>query len=89
MIFTRPSARCRKGQGLAEYGLIIGLIAVICIASLNATGGSIKGLLELCHTAAAGGTGDGCTGMDCGSQSCVLTCPCTPNRPHCHDPSCN
>lgn len=55
----------------------------------SATGGSIKGLLELCHTAAAGGTGDGCTGMDCGSQSCVLTCPCTPNRPNCHDPSCN
>lgn len=31
-----------EGQGLVEYALIIGLIAVVAIAALTASGGSIS-----------------------------------------------
>ena len=34
-----------EGQGLAEYGLILALIAVACIAALTALGGGIAGSL--------------------------------------------
>ena len=33
------------GQGLAEYGLILALIAVACILALEALGGGIAGTL--------------------------------------------
>ena len=32
------------GQGLVEYALIIGLIAVVAIAALTASGGSISAI---------------------------------------------
>ncbi|HOT76548.1 MAG TPA: Flp family type IVb pilin [Candidatus Wallbacteria bacterium] len=32
------------GQGMVEYGLILGLIAIVVIAALTATGGSLKSL---------------------------------------------
>ena len=32
-----------QGQGLIEYALIIGLIAVVAIAALTASGGSLNG----------------------------------------------
>ncbi len=35
-----------EGQGLAEYGLILALIAVACVLALTALGGSIAGLLN-------------------------------------------
>ncbi len=35
-----------KGQSLAEYGLILALIAVICIAALQALGGKITEVLK-------------------------------------------
>jgi len=34
------------GQGLAEYGLILGLIAVLCIVAVTFLGGQIRGLLS-------------------------------------------
>ncbi len=34
-----------EGQGLAEYGLILALIAVVCIAALTALGTGISGTL--------------------------------------------
>ena len=34
-----------EGQGLAEYGLILALIAVVCILALTALGGAISGKL--------------------------------------------
>ena len=34
-----------EGQGLAEYGLILALIAVVCIAALTLMGTSISGKL--------------------------------------------
>jgi len=38
--------RDERGQGLAEYALILGLIAVIAIAALLFIGTSISGMLS-------------------------------------------
>jgi pilus assembly protein Flp/PilA len=38
-------ARDEEGQGLAEYALILALIAVVCIAALTALGTGISGAL--------------------------------------------
>ncbi|MGH2628575.1 MAG: Flp family type IVb pilin [Anaerolineales bacterium] len=38
--------RDEEGQGLAEYGLILALIAVVCIAALTALGGGIAATLD-------------------------------------------
>jgi pilus assembly protein Flp/PilA len=35
-----------QGQGLAEYGLILGLIAVLCIAAVMFLSSHIQGLLS-------------------------------------------
>lgn len=35
-----------EGQGLAEYGLILALIAVVCIAGLTLLGGRVNTLLS-------------------------------------------
>jgi len=35
-----------EGQGLVEYALIIGLIAVVAIAALTASGGSISSMFN-------------------------------------------
>lgn len=35
-----------EGQGLVEYALIIGLIAVVAIAALTASGGSISSIFN-------------------------------------------
>ncbi|MBI3039916.1 Flp family type IVb pilin [bacterium] len=35
-----------EGQGLVEYALIIGLIAIVAIAALTASGGSIKAIFN-------------------------------------------
>jgi len=32
----------QEGQGMAEYGLILALVAVVVIAALQALGGSVK-----------------------------------------------
>lgn len=34
-----------NGQGMVEYGLVLGLISIVCIAALTATGGSVSNLL--------------------------------------------
>jgi pilus assembly protein Flp/PilA len=38
--------RDEEGQGLAEYGLILALIAVVCVAALTLLGGNIAALLD-------------------------------------------
>ena len=35
-----------SGQGLGEYGLILGLVAVVCIAAVTFLSGSIQGILS-------------------------------------------
>lgn len=44
-----------EGQALAEYGLILGLIAVVAIASLTLLGAAITGKLDAVNTALGGG----------------------------------
>lgn len=39
-----------RGQGLAEYGLIITLIALVCVLAISAIGGS---LFDMISTVAA------------------------------------
>ena len=34
-----------EGQGLAEYGLILALVAVVCVVAVTALGTSISGTL--------------------------------------------
>lgn len=34
----------RKGQGMVEYGLILGLIAIACIAAMSAFGINMAGM---------------------------------------------
>jgi pilus assembly protein Flp/PilA len=47
-MFKRFMARVKdeKGQALAEYGLILALIAVICIAALGLLGGNLDAILR-------------------------------------------
>ncbi len=39
-------AREEEGQGLAEYGLILALIAIVCIGALTLLGGNIANALN-------------------------------------------
>ena len=41
-----PERRDEAGQGLAEYALILSLIAILAIAALVFLGGEINGLLS-------------------------------------------
>ncbi|MFN3373202.1 MAG: Flp family type IVb pilin, partial [Chloroflexus sp.] len=34
------------GQGLAEYGLIITLIALVCVLAISAVGGSLSDMIN-------------------------------------------
>jgi pilus assembly protein Flp/PilA len=43
-----------EGQALAEYGLILGLIAVVAIAALTAVGLAISGKLDSVNSALGG-----------------------------------
>ena len=43
-----------EGQALAEYGLILGLIAVVAIAALTLLGTAITGKLDAVNTALGG-----------------------------------
>jgi pilus assembly protein Flp/PilA len=38
-------ARDEEGQGLAEYGLILALVAIVCVGALSALAGGISGVL--------------------------------------------
>lgn len=42
---SKVARQDEEGQGLAEYGLILALIAVVCIGALTALGGGIQGIL--------------------------------------------
>lgn len=47
-------AENEEGQSLAEYGLILALIAVVCIAAVTALGTEISDYLETLQGAFAG-----------------------------------
>ncbi|HLZ73298.1 MAG TPA: Flp family type IVb pilin [Dehalococcoidia bacterium] len=40
------SRKDEEGQGLAEYGLILALIAVVCVAALTLLGNKVSGVLS-------------------------------------------
>ena len=42
----RSALSSDRGQGLAEYGLILGLIAVLCVVAVVFLSGNIQGLLS-------------------------------------------
>lgn len=42
----RVPVRDDSGQGLAEYGLILGLVAIVCIVAVTFLSGSIQGILS-------------------------------------------
>lgn len=47
-VVTRAIAfhhRDEEGQGLAEYGLILALVAVVCVGALSGLAGGINGTL--------------------------------------------
>jgi len=48
--------RDENGQALSEYGLILGLIAVIAIGVLTALGGKIKEIFQSLVSALSGET---------------------------------
>ncbi len=51
----RLFAKNEDGQALAEYGLILGLIAVVAILALTAMGAAISGQLGSISSALGGG----------------------------------
>jgi Flp pilus assembly pilin Flp len=46
-----PKTCSRKGQGVAEYGLIIGLVTLLCIGSLGTISQIVNNALEALATA--------------------------------------
>ncbi len=49
--------REEEGQGLVEYALIIGLIAIVAIAALSSAGSSVSGLFSNINNELANNTG--------------------------------
>lgn len=45
LVLLRSLKVRQEGQGMAEYGLILALIAVVLIAGLTKLGGGISGIL--------------------------------------------
>lgn len=43
---VQAAKKSEKGQSLAEYGLILALIAVVCIVGLTALGDNVNTMLD-------------------------------------------
>jgi len=58
-LLIRIQARLQdeEGQALVEYGLILGLIAVVCIIALTGIGLAVSGQLDSITSAIGGGGG--------------------------------
>ena len=56
-LLIRIQARLQdeEGQALVEYGLILGLIAVVCIIALTGIGLAVSGQLDFITSAIGGG----------------------------------
>jgi pilus assembly protein Flp/PilA len=52
--FMREFARDDAGQGMAEYALLAGLIAVVAIAAITLLGGNISTTMNNIATAVSG-----------------------------------
>ena len=58
----------RRGQGLSEYGLVLGLVAVVAITALSSTGGAVSGLIGQIAGAVSAGSNP------CDVQGCTQGC---------------
>jgi pilus assembly protein Flp/PilA len=45
LTFTRSLIRDEHGQGLAEYGLILALVAVVCVGATRTLGTEVNGTM--------------------------------------------
>jgi pilus assembly protein Flp/PilA len=45
-LLARMAVRDENGQALVEYGLLVGLIAVVCIAAITLLGTQIQGFFN-------------------------------------------
>ena len=45
-LMARVALRDENGQALVEYGLLVGLIAVVCIAAITLLGTQIQGFFN-------------------------------------------
>lgn len=45
--YAKKTFRNQKGQGMVEYGLILGLVAVAAVGAFTMLSGNIKGLLRM------------------------------------------
>lgn len=59
MNFVKRFVQDEEGQALAEYGLILGLIAVVVVAAVIALGGQINEAFQAIVDALGGGEGEG------------------------------
>jgi pilus assembly protein Flp/PilA len=50
-ITDRLALRDESGQALIEYGMLVGLIAVVCIVAVGLLGGTINGFFQAINTA--------------------------------------
>jgi len=53
MHFIKSLTRKEQGQGMVEYGIILGLVSVLAIGALTAMGGDINTLFGIIQTALA------------------------------------
>ena len=63
---VRDSSRLEKGQGLAEYALILVLVAVVVIVILSSLGGGVAQVLCRINVALGAGCGECTTGTATG-----------------------
>jgi pilus assembly protein Flp/PilA len=50
MQFIKNFIREDDGQGMVEYGIILGLVAVFAITALTAMGGDVAGVFDAINT---------------------------------------
>jgi pilus assembly protein Flp/PilA len=51
MLMLRRFAKDESGAALVEYGMLVGLIAVVCIAAVTTLGTTINGVFGAINTA--------------------------------------
>lgn len=54
MMMLRNTTKSEKGQGMVEYGLIIGLVAIVVIVALTALSGGLNNIFGQITTALGG-----------------------------------
>lgn len=54
LIWLQKARSSEEGQGLVEYGLIVALIAVVCVTALTGLGNGVKTKLQSVSTTLGG-----------------------------------